>query len=193
MCFIKEPLPVASRKFCVFFKFGSLTIWNLLIKCRSERKFFPDPHCLFQTLKLCNRIHNSCFRHSTKKNRLTDGLDSHLLIDFLRTGSGQKEKTEQFRIRIRVCERKERGVYPDPDPKFFVFLFYRILFAEFDIRVDCFAFSLIRYRYGLKKKPKRLHRIFLYPFGNFNLSMKPEKTEYHVFVNFLFRDFFLRQ
>ena len=92
MCFIKGPLPVASRKFCVFFKFGSLTIWNLLIKCRSERKFFPDPHCLFQTLKLCNRIHNSCFRHSTKKNRLTDGLDSHLLIDFLRTRSGQKEK-----------------------------------------------------------------------------------------------------
>ena len=81
-------------------------------------------------------------------------------------------------------------MYPDPDPKFFVFLFYRILFAEFYIRADCFAFSLIRYRYGLKKKPKRLHRIFLHPFGNFNLSMKPEKTEYHVFVNFLFRDFF---
>ena len=133
--------------FAFFFKFGSLKIWNLLIKCRSERKFFPDPHCLFQTLKLCNRIHNSCFRYSTKKNRLTDGLDSHLLIDFLRTGSGQKEKTEQFRIRIQwselcwfvwkkfamqffnlsltcwVCERKEKGVYPDPDPEFFVFSF----------------------------------------------------------------------
>ena len=160
--------------FAFFFKFGSLKIWNLLIKCRSERKFFPDPHCLFQTLKLCNRIHNSCFRHSTKKNRLTDGLDSHLLIDFLRTGSGQKEKTEQFRIRIQlselcgfvwknvqcnffnlsltcwVSERKEKGCIRIPNSSFF--LFYRILFPEFYSRVDCFAFFLIRY--GLKKNLK---------------------------------------
>ena len=155
--------------------------------------FYPDLHFLFRALKFCIRIHISYFGHPTKKSKSADDLDSHLSIDFLKTGSGQKEKSEQFRIRIRVCERKERGVYPDPDPKFFVFLFYRILFAEFYIRADCFAFSLIRYRYGLKKKPKRLHRIFLHPFGNFNLSMKPEKTEYHVFVNFLFRDFFLRQ
>ena len=141
-----------------------------------KKIFYPDPHFLFRALKFCNRIHNSCFGHPTKKNRLTDGLDSHLSIDFLRTGSGQKEKTEQFRIRIQWSElcgfvwkkfamqffnlsltfesvrEKKRGYIRIRIPNSSFFLFYRILFPEFYSRVDCFAFFLIRY--GLKKNLK---------------------------------------